>query len=103
MNITKLIVLSTLFALTTVLFGCASTPKQEGFGEYIDDSVITTKVKSALFGNSEISGFDITVETFKGRVHLSGLVDSISQANRAEDIAREVKGVELVQNNLTVK
>lgn len=103
MNITKLLVLSGIFVMTTTLFGCASTPQREGFGEWIDDSMITSKVKTALLGDSAVSGLDIHVETFKGRVHLSGLVDSITEATKAEELVRDVNGVVLVKNNITVK
>ena len=103
MNIIKLIILSIIFMLSTTLIGCASTPQREGFGEWMDDSVITSKVKSALLGDSAISGLDIHVETFKGRVHLSGLVDSITEVSKAEELVRDVKGVMLVKNNITVK
>jgi hypothetical protein len=103
MNITKLITLSGIFVLITTPFGCASTPQREGFGEWIDDSLITTKVKTALLGDSAVSGLDIHVETFKGRVHLNGLVDSITEVSKAEELVRDVKGVVLVKNNITVK
>ena len=103
MNITKIIMLSGIFVMTTTLFGCASTPQREGFGEWIDDSMITTKVKTALLSDPEVGGLSIHVETFKGRVYLNGLVDSITETNKAEELVRDIKGVVLVKNNLTVK
>ena len=54
----------------------ASTPKQEGTGEYLDDTVITTKVKAAVFGEPTLKSAEINVETFKGVVQLSGFVSS---------------------------
>jgi osmotically-inducible protein OsmY len=95
------------FALMTVFIpafmGCASTPTREGTGEYVDDSVITTKVKSAIFADSELKVFQINVETFKGVVQLSGFVNSAQSVSKAGEVARGVKGVISVKNNLIVK
>ena len=82
---------------------CASTPKQEGTGEYVDDSVITTKVKSLLAADDFLKSFQISVETRKGIVQLSGFVDSRNAVDKAGQIARDVKGVKSVKNNLIVK
>lgn len=72
-------------------------------GQYLDDSVITAKVKAALLGDPVVSGFAVSVETYKGIVLLSGFVQSISQARRAAEIASSVQGVLTVKNALTVK
>ena len=90
-------------ALVTVYLGCASTPKREGTGEYIDDSAITTKVKAAIFNDPSLKVFQINVETFKGEVQLSGFVDSSQSVSRAGEVARGVKGVKSVKNSLIVK
>ena len=82
---------------------CASTSKQEGTGEYVDDSVITTKVKSLLASDDFLKSFQISVETYKGIVQLSGFVNSQSAVNKAGQIARGVDGVKSVKNNLIVK
>ena len=82
---------------------CASTSKQEGTGEYVDDSVITTKVKSLLAADDFLKSFQIGVETFKGTVQLSGFVDSQKAVDKAVEITRSVKGVSSVKNNLIVK
>jgi osmotically-inducible protein OsmY len=82
---------------------CASTSKQEGAGEYVDDSVITTKVKSLLAADDFLKSFQIGVETFKGTVQLSGFVDSQKAVDKAVEITRSVKGVSSVKNNLIVK
>jgi hypothetical protein len=82
---------------------CASTSKQEGTGEYVDDSVITTKVKSQLAADDFLKSFEISVETYKGIVQLSGFVDSQLAVNKAGEIARGVQGVKSVQNDLNVK
>ncbi len=97
--------ISALFAavmLTTVL-GCASTARQEGIGEYVDDSVITTKVKTAIFNDSSLKSAEINVETFKGTVQLSGFVRSQSNMLRAVDVARAVGGVKSVKNDMLLK
>ncbi|TVO67947.1 BON domain-containing protein [Denitromonas ohlonensis] len=87
--------------LTSV--GCSSTPRQEGTGEYIDDSVVTSKVKVAIFGDPMLKSAEINVETFKGVVQLSGFVSSRAAANRATEVARGVAGVTSVKNDMRVK
>ena len=82
---------------------CAATSKQEGAGEYVDDSVITTKVKSLLAADDFLKSFEISVETYKGIVKLSGFVDSQKAIDKAGEIASSVKGVKSVKNNLNVK
>jgi osmotically-inducible protein OsmY len=89
-------------ALVSVV-GCASTSTQEGTGEYIDDSVITTKVKTAIFNEDTLKSAEINVETFKGVVQLSGFVNSQSDINKAVEVARSVKGVTSVKNSMRVK
>jgi len=83
--------------------GCASTRTSEGTGGYIDDSAITTKVKSAILMDSSLKVMQINVETFKGEVQLSGFVDSRQSAAKAAEVARGVKGVVSVKNDLIVK
>ena len=82
---------------------CASTPKQESTGDYIDDSVITTKIKSQLANDDFLKSFQISVESRKGIVLLSGFVDSQKAVDKAGQIARGVKGVISVRNDLVVK
>ncbi|MDD5410805.1 MAG: BON domain-containing protein [Methylobacter sp.] len=83
--------------------GCASTPKQEGTGEYVDDSVITTKVKAELLNEPNLSSGSVNVETYKGEVQLSGFVNSRAESHRAVEIARSVKGVKSVKNSIQIK
>jgi osmotically-inducible protein OsmY len=90
------------FPLVTVV-GCASTQKQEGTGEYVDDSLITSKVKAAIFSESTLKSAEINVETFKGTVQLSGFVSSEAAANKAVEVARSVKGVQSVKNDMRIK
>lgn len=88
--------------LATTL-GCASTSKHEGTGEYLDDSVITTKVKAAVFNEPSLKSSEINVETYKGVVQLSGFVSSESDIKKAVEVARSVKGVTSVKNDMRVK
>jgi osmotically-inducible protein OsmY len=83
--------------------GCASSPKEEGTGEYFDDSVITSKVKSALVADPNLSAAEINVETFKGVVQLSGFVSSRADIKRAIEIARGINGVKSVKNDMQLK
>ncbi len=92
-----------VLVLIATFVACASTPKQESTGEYVDDSVITTKVKSLLAEDAFLKSFDISVETYKGIVQLSGFVDSQKTIDKAGQIASSVKGVKSVKNNLIVK
>ncbi|ADO47304.1 BON domain-containing protein [[Enterobacter] lignolyticus] len=85
------------------LAGCAGSSTKESTGGYIDDTVITTKVKSALFSDKDIKSSEISVVTFKGRVQLSGFVTSQAIANRAVEITRGVTGVRVVENGMRVK
>jgi osmotically-inducible protein OsmY len=96
---------SAFFMTLALLFslGCASTPTQEGTGEYVDDSVITTKVKAAIFNEPTLKSTEINVETFKGVVQLSGFVSSQSNINKAVEVARSVKGVTSVKNGMRLK
>ena len=94
-----------LFAasLVATLAGCASTPTKEGTGEFIDDSVITTKVKAAIVNEPTLKATEINVETFKGAVQLSGFVAQPQDAVKAGELARGVKGVMTVKNDVRVK
>jgi hyperosmotically inducible protein len=97
--------LSALFLAVTLVsvVGCASTSKQEGTGEYVDDSVITTKVKAAIFNEPTLKSAEVNVETFKGAVQLSGFVSSQAAINKAAELARGVNGVKSVKNDMRVK
>lgn len=95
---------SILLGLALALsLGCASTQKQEGTGEYVDDTVITTKVKAAILDEPTLKVAEINVETFKGVVQLSGFVTSAAAANRAVEVTRGVGGVKSVKNDMRIK
>ena len=92
-----------LLMLMVAFVACASTSKQESTGEYVDDSVITTKVKSLLAADDFLKSFQIGVETYKGTVQLSGFVNSQKAIDKAVEIAHSVNGVKSIKNNLIVK
>ena len=92
-----------LLMLIATFAACASTSTRESTGEYVDDSVITTKVKSLLAEDDFLKSFQIGVETYKGIVQLSGFVDSQKAVDKAAEVARGVAGVKSVTNNLNVK
>ena len=95
-----------ILVLTMVLasaWGCASTATKEGTGEYVDDSVITAKVKAAIFDDSTLKVNEINVETFKGVVQLSGFVRSQADIDKAVQVARGVGGVKSVKNDMRLK
>jgi osmotically-inducible protein OsmY len=92
-----------LFMLIATFAACAATRTQESTGEYIDDSVITTKVKSLLAADDFLKSFQIGVETFQGTVQLSGFVNSQKAVDKAVEIVRSVKGIKSIKNNLIVK
>ena len=92
-----------ILMLIAALAACASTRTQSSAGEYVDDSVITTKVKSLLAADDFLKSFQIGVESFKGEVQLSGFVNSQKAVNKAVEITRSVKGVTSVKNSLVVK
>ena len=92
-----------LAILVASLVGCASTGTQEGTGEYIDNAVITTKVKAAIFNEPTLESLEIKVETFKGTVQLSGFVNSQADIDKAVEIVQKVKGVKSVKNDMQLK
>ena len=92
-----------LTALCLLAVACAPTPTREGTGEYIDDTMITTKVKFAIAQEDSLKAREINVETFKGRVQLSGFVSSAAEAARAVEVTAGIKGVKSVANDLRLK
>jgi osmotically-inducible protein OsmY len=86
-----------------VTLGCASTAKKEGTGEYVDDTVITTKVKAAILNEPTLKSAEINVETFKGVVQLSGFVSSKVAEGKAVEVTQTVAGVKSVKNDMRLK
>ena len=99
-NITRLLVCA---GLLTALSGCASAQSHETAGQYVDDTVVTTKVKAAIFNEPGLKTLQINVKTYKGVAQLSGFVDSSVNAAKAGEVARGVEGITSVQNDLLVK
>lgn len=92
-----------LAMLATAVGACSAGPTKESTGEYLDDSVITTKVKSAFVADKTVKAMDIKVETFKGVVQLSGFANTQTEIDRAVEVARGVKGVAAVRNDIRLK
>ena len=92
-----------LLMLVAAFAACSSTRTHESTGEYVDDSTITTKVKALLAEDNFLRSFQISVETYKGTVQLSGFVNTQQAVDKAGEITRSVKGVKSVKNNLIVK
>jgi len=92
-----------LAGMLALMLGCAGTSTSESTAEYVDDTVITTKVKAAILNEPTLKSAEINVETFKGVVQLSGFVNSPQAVSRAVEVARGVSGVRSVKNNLLVK
>jgi len=102
-NLSKYLASVFMALLLVTAVGCASTAKQEGTGEYIDDAMITTKVKAAIFEDKTVKSTEVNVETFKGIVQLSGFVSSQAAMNRAVEVTRKVSGVKSVKNDMRLK
>ncbi len=102
-NITRKLATLVGILFVAMALGCASTAKQEGTGEYVDDTVITSKVKAAIFNEPTLKSAEINVETFKGVVQLSGFVSSQGAENTAVAVARKVPGVKSVKNDMRLK
>ena len=92
-----------LVAAMAQLGGCVSSPRQESTGEYVDDALLTARVKAALFADPAVRAAEVNVETFKGRVQLSGFVSSQAAIDRAETIARSLPGVVSVASDMRLK
>lgn len=83
--------------------GCAATPERQSTGQYVDDAVITTSVKKAIFDEPSLKVAEINVETFKGNVQLSGFVNSKEDINNAVRVAGAVNGVKSIKNDMRMK
>ncbi len=99
----RLITATFAAAVAITAVGCSSNPTSKSAGEYVDDAVITTKVKAAFAADPTVKATEINVETYKGDVQLSGFVAEAGDAQKAVQIARGVKGVSSVKNDIRVK
>jgi osmotically-inducible protein OsmY len=95
--------LAAITLLATVGCATSASSKHQSTGEYLDDSVITTKVKAAIFNEPNLKSTEIKVETYDGVVQLSGFVSSADAQARAVEVARRIDGVKSVKNDMQVK
>lgn len=102
-RLNRILTLMVCCMLLTAFMGCASTQNRQSTGEYIDDSVLTTKVKTAIFNEPTLKTTEISVTTHNGVVQLSGFVDTPASVTRAGEVAERVNGVMAVKNDLIVK
>lgn len=100
---TRTLFTAALAASLIALSGCAVTRGQETVGAYIDDSAITTSVKARYVDNNAVDAASIKVETLNGTVLLSGFAKNGTEKATAERIARDVKGVKSVRNEIAVR
>ena len=90
-------------SMATFTTGCSGDRYSRSTGETIDDASITAKVKSELLADPQVKGMSVKVDTFRGQVQLTGFVDTFEQKQKAEQLARQVNGVDMVRNNIVVK
>jgi osmotically-inducible protein OsmY len=103
LKLAALILNAGVLAAVVGVTGCAGDRYHQSTGERIDDKADSSRVRSALASDSQYKYGDVSVETFKGVVQLSGFVNSRDQKNRAGDLAKKVEGIKRVENNITVK
>jgi len=89
--------------MATFLAACAGTSNQASTGEFIDDAILTTRIKTALVKDPMVSAIDVSVESFKGAVQLSGFVKTTGERDRAVKIANDVPGVTQVFNSIQIR
>ncbi len=99
----RLVTAAITAAVAITAVGCSSNPTSKSAGEYVDDAMITTKVKTAFAADPTVKATEVNVETYKGDVQLSGFVAEPRDAQRAVEIARGVQGVTSVKNDIRVK
>lgn len=100
-NILSLMIVGAVAA--TAVTGCAVTRDQSSFGEYVDDTTITTEVKAKFAEDKTVSAMAISVETLKGTVQLSGFAKTAAERSQAEALASRVKGVKAIKNNIALR
>lgn len=103
MNILNILTRVLAVASMALAVGCADAPRQEATSSYIEDAVITTKVKAAVLNEPTLKSMEINVETFRGHVQLSGFVSTQANASTAINVARGVKGVIDVKDDMRLK
>ena len=101
--ITPLFAVAVALASIGVLPGCAVTSGQSSVGQYVDDTTITTRVKTRMAEDQQVSAMRIGVETLNGTVQLSGFAASESERQRAAQLVRDVPGVRDVRNAIQIR
>jgi len=101
-RLSRAVLLALSLGIAGALAGCTSTPTSESTGEYLDNTLVTAKVRDALAQDPLVKSHKFEVETYKGTVQLSGFVDSAEQKTRAEQVTRQVEGVKSVRNDLVI-
>jgi osmotically-inducible protein OsmY len=99
----RLLLSSFAVASVALLAACAGSPRTESTGEYVEDSVLTGRVKAAILAEPSLRSMEINVETFKGRVQLSGFVNSQADIDRTVAMVRGMSGVSSVKNDMRLK
>ena len=99
----RLLLSSFAVASVALLAACAGSPRTESTGEYVEDSVLTGRVKAAILAEPSLRSMEINVETFKGRVQLSGFVNSQADIDRTVAMVRAMSGVGSVKNDMRLK
>lgn len=103
MKTIRTLIVATITGLTLVATGCSVIRGQESAGAYVDDASITTAVKAKFVGDKSVDAGAINVQTLNGEVSLAGFAKSADEKTKAGEIARTVKGVKSVRNNLVVR
>ncbi len=103
MTIRNMLAIAITAVMMLTVTGCAVSRGQESVGAYVDDSAITTMVKARFVDNKQVDAAAISVETMKGTVMLSGFAKNPTEKNTAETIARGVKGVVAVKNEISIR
>ena len=102
-NLCLVVLLGLPLVATTGLVGCAGDRDSRSTGQYIDDHSLTMRVKNALGHNSEYKFENVSVDVYRGTVQLNGFVANSDQKSRAEDIVKQVPGVQKIENNISIK
>lgn len=89
-------------AIAAINSGCSTSPAPQNTGDFIDNSLITARIKARLIDDRITSGYRIKVTSLKGVIYLSGEVNSLQDKNHATEIAKSVEGVKEIENNLII-
>lgn len=103
MKTIRTVIVAAMTSFALVATGCSVIRGQESASAYVDDAAVTAEVKAKLIDSKAVDAGAVNVQTLKGEVALSGFAKSAAERLRAEQIAREVKGVRAVHNNLVVR